>query len=336
MARVGVVGAGFMGTMHSQVYSLLPDAKLVGVADIRKDKAEELAHRFNCSAYSDPEELLKIPEVDAIDICLPTFLHAEWMIKAAQAGKDVICEKPIALKIKDAERMVKTAEKHKVIFMVAQTIRFWPEYVRLKEIYDKKELGQLVSLHLTRLSPLPVWGWENWIIDVRKSGSALFDLHIHDADYLLFLLGKPESVYTWGRKVAGGYYHVLTSYQYPKLMVTAEGGWDFPDTFPFRMSFVANFEKGTVEYNSLSPKPFAIYTAGKSEFPQLEVVVPQGVAAGGNISTLVGYYQELKYFVDCVRDRREPTVVTPEDAKNSLALVYKELESAEKGKEIIL
>ena len=335
MVKVGVIGAGFMGAMHSQCYNLMPGAKLVGIVDIRNDKAAELAKKFNTKSYGNAEDLLKNPEVDAVDICLPTYLHPEWVIKAAAAGKSVICEKPIALKVEDADRMVEAADKYKVIFMVAQVIRFWPEYMRLKEIYDRKELGGLISLHLTRLSSTPTWGWENWLGDARKSGSALVDLHVHDTDYLLYLCGKPTSLYSCGRMVYGGCCHVLTSFKYPDFIVTAEGGWDFVDTFPFRMAFTANFEKGTVEYNSFAVKPFAIYTEGKSEFPVLaqENLQAEG---GGNVSSLGGYYNETKYFVECVEKGRRPTIVTPEAARDSLALILKEYQSAESGKEINL
>ena len=138
MVKVGVIGAGGMGLMHSQCYSLLPGAKFVGIADIRKEKAAECQKKFNTKFYDYAEDLLNNSEVDVVDICLPTYLHPELVIKAATAGKSVICEKPIALKVEDADRMVEAAEKHKVIFMVAQVIRFWPEYMRLKEIYDRK------------------------------------------------------------------------------------------------------------------------------------------------------------------------------------------------------
>ncbi len=337
MVRVGVIGAGFMGTMHSQCYNAIPGAKLVGIADIRKDKGLELAHKFeNVAFYENAEDLLKNPKIDAIDVCLPTYLHPEWVIKAAAAGKSVICEKPVALKVEDANRMAEAAEKNKVIFMVAQVIRFWPEYMRLKEIYDQKELGALVSLHLVRLSPKPTWGWEDWLGDARKSGSALVDLHVHDTDYLLYLCGKPTSLYSCGRKEEGGYCHILTSFKYPDFIVTAEGGWDFVDTFPFRMAFTANFEKGTVEYNSmLAANPFAVYTKGKSEFPKLaqENIRAEG---GGNVSSLGGYYNETKYFIECVEKGKKPAIVTPEAARDSLAIVLKEFQSAESGKIVTL
>ena len=349
MVKIGVIGAGFMGAMHSQCYALLPGAELTGIADIRKEKAEELAKKFNAVAYKDAEELLK-SDVDAVDICLPTYIHREWVVKAANFGKNVLCEKPIALSLEDADEMVNSAHKNDIIFMVAQVIRFWPEYIRLKEIKDSGELGKLLSLSLSRLSPLPTWGWENWLQFPEKSGSALFDLHIHDTDYLLYLLGKPKAVFSSGTKVNGGesypvdrilssgwdggYSRIFSFFEYPDCPVSVEGGWDFVDVFPFRMAYVARFEKGVVEYNTGYSKPFAIYTQGKAEYPKLGEDIPKVTDTSGNISELGGYYSEIKYFVECVEGKKKPTIVTPEDARESLALVFKELESAEKGEKI--
>jgi len=76
--------------------------------------------------------------------------------------------------------------------MVAQVIRFWPEYVKLKEIFDSGSLGKMVSISCARLSPTPTWAWNNWLLDSERSGGALLDLHIHDTDFLLYLLGKPQ------------------------------------------------------------------------------------------------------------------------------------------------
>ena len=344
MVKIGLIGAGFMGGMHSQCYALLPGAELAGIADIRKEKAEELAKKFNAVAYENAEELLK-SDVDAVDICLPTYMHLEWMVKAANLGKHVISEKPITLSLENADEMIAAANKNNVIFMVAQVIRFWPEYIKLKEIKDSGELGKLISLSLSRLSPPPTWGWENWLQSPEKSGSALFDLHIHDTDYLLYLLGKPKAVFSSGTKVNGGlpsggwdggYSRIFSFFEYPDCPVSAEGGWDFVDTFPFRMVFVARFEKGVVEYNTGYSKPFAIYTEGKVEYPKLGEDIPRVTDTSGNISALGGYYNELKYFVECVEGKKKPSIVTPEDARESLALVLKEKESAEKGEKICI
>jgi len=335
MVKVGLIGAGFMGAMHAQCHSLLPGVKLTGIADIRKEKAAELAGKFNSAALENAEELLRNPEVDAIDICLPTFMHADWTVKALQAGKHVICEKPIALNVADADRMVETAEKSGRIFMVAQVIRFWPEYMRLKEICSRGELGKMLSLSLTRLSPTPTWSWDGWLLDSPRGGGALIDLHIHDTDYLLHLLGKPLSVYSAGRNIKGAYWHIHSCFKYPGCTVTAEGGWDYADSFPFRMAFTANFEKGAVEYSSIGAKPFGIFQTGSAEYQQPAPEEKQA-DGGGNISSLGGYYNEIKYFIECVAKGRKPAMVTPADARDSLTLVLKEGQSAEKDKEIAL
>ncbi len=335
MVKVGVIGAGFMGTMHSQCYSLVPGAKLIGIADIREEKTKELAKKFNCLAYEEAEKLLKNPELDAVDICLPTFMHKEWVIKAADAGKDILCEKPIALNLSDADEMIEATQKAKVRFMVAQVIRFWPEYIKLKEIFDKKELGNLLSLSFSRLSSTPTWGWKDWLTDPEKSGSALIDLHIHDTDYILYLLGKPNSIFSSGTKVKGGYTHIFSTFKYPEgITIFTEGGWDFINNFPFTMAFTALFEEGVVEFNTRYEKPFAIYKEGKVDYPVLGEDIPRVTDTSGNISELGGYYNEIKYFVECVQEKKKPDIVTPEEARNSLALVLKEMESADKGEKI--
>jgi len=132
MVKVAIVGAGFMGRMHAQVYRNLNKAKLAAIADSDLEKAQLLADKYEATAYSSMEELLNKEDIDAVDICLPTFLHKEYVIKAARAGKDILCEKPIALTVEDAEEMIQAAKINKVKLMIAQVISFWLEYVKLK------------------------------------------------------------------------------------------------------------------------------------------------------------------------------------------------------------
>jgi len=134
MVKVGIVGAGFMGSMHANVYNLLPDSKIAGIADIRGEKAKSLAAKFKTIPYYDPQQMIEKQDITVIDICLPTFLHKEYVIKAAEMGKDVLCEKPIALTVEDANEMITACKKNRVRFMVAHVIRFWDEYRFLKEV----------------------------------------------------------------------------------------------------------------------------------------------------------------------------------------------------------
>lgn len=330
MVKVGIIGAGFMGGMHAQAYPLLKNARLVAIADPRADKAKETADKCAAKVYSGADELIADKDIDVVDICVPTFMHKEYTLKAAAAGKHVLCEKPIALSLDEADEMIAACKKAGVKFMVAQVLRFWPEYVELKKIYDSGKLGKMLSLTCSRMCSLPVWSWEKWMSDAKRSGGAILDLHIHDVDYLYYLLGRPVSLHAAGTVVYGGYNHIWCTYKF-KNDVTgfAEASWDVAPQFPFTARFNAIFEKGTVESDSRQEKSLTIYTADKIEHPQISVVSAED--AGGNISALGGYFEEIKYFVDCIDSDREPAVVTASDARNSLEVILAEMKSAQEA-----
>src|SRR4030042_366968 len=123
MVRVALLGAGFMGSMHSACYQNIPNAKVVAVVDIRKDKAREQADKHGAKVYSSVSTVLKRDEVDMVDICLPTYLHCKFALKAAKAGKHILTEKPMSHKLREADRMVKAVREAGVKFMCAHVIR---------------------------------------------------------------------------------------------------------------------------------------------------------------------------------------------------------------------
>jgi predicted dehydrogenase len=337
MVKVGIIGAGFMGSMHANVYSLLPDSRIAGIADIRGEKAKSLAAKFKTIPYYDPQQILEKEDITIIDICLPTFLHKEYVIKAAENGKDVLCEKPIALTVEDADEMISACKKSRVRFMVAQVIRFWDEYKFLKEAYDRKKYGDLKALSCRRLSSLPTWGWQDWLLNQDKSGGAMIDLHIHDTDFIRYLVGEdPQKVYSKTLNGEMPYSHIYTTFTFKNgLVVTSEGGWDYPATFPFEMSYLAKFEKAVVDFNSRNTPSLVVYeSSGKVDRPVFEKVKVEGT--GGNIGDLGGYFHELRYFVDHVSHNKPFSIVTSEDARDSLRLTLQEKASADKGTEILL
>ena len=329
MLKVGIIGAGFMGKMHAVCYPRVKDAQLVKVADVDLDRAQEIAKTHNISAQN-PDEIITDPEIDIVDVCVPTHLHAEYVIKAAQAGKHVLCEKPIALNMEDAERMIVAAQDANVKFMVAHVVRFWPEYKKLKEIYESKELGNLVSLAMVRLGP-PLGG--EWFKDTGKSGGALFDLHIHDTDFLLYLLGEPKWVLT-----QGSVNHLTTIYGYPEVkMVTAEGGFIPSSKFPFRMAFRAVFEQGIIDFNSLNSPSLIIY-GGNKEPESWELTPPQEIKVdyGGNINVVWPYIFEIQYFVDCIKDGKDLEIASGTSGKEALSLILAEKKSLDTGEKAIV
>lgn len=337
MVNVVILGAGFMGRVHAECYHSLPNARLVAVGDIDLEKASKLAKNYNARPSSQVDELIKNENINLVDICLPTFLHKEYAIKGARAGKHILCEKPIALTIEDADRMVKAADEAKVKFMVAQVIRFWPEYVELRRIYEEESLGKMFSVSLTRLGTLPTWSWRRWMLDPEKSGSALIDLHIHDTDYLLFLLGKPTSLFSQGIKTDIGYGHIFTTFTFPQgIVASVEGGWNIKAAdFPFTMAYKAIFEGGVVEFNIREEKSLSIYRKGrKVEHPAIQEKLFPSQDAGGNISQLGAYFLEIKYLLDCIENDKAPTLIDARSAKDSLRIVLMEKESAETGQVI--
>ncbi|MCX7917972.1 MAG: Gfo/Idh/MocA family oxidoreductase, partial [bacterium] len=301
------------------------------------DKAKSLAIKFKTIPYFDPDQLINKEDVNLIDICLPTFLHKEYVIKAAEAGKDIICEKPIALTTEDADEMIKICEKNKVRFAIAQVLRFWPEYKYLKDIYDSGKYGKLLTITMRRVSPIPTWSWQDWFLDQEKSGGAVIDLHIHDTDFLLYLLNeKPKKIYSKISKKNSLEVHIFTVFTFINgLIAEVEGGFDFPPNFPFEMSYTAKFEKATVDFNSNKSPSLVVYEfSGKIDKPTFQKIKANGIE--GNIEDLGGYFYELRYFVDHIIHNKPFQIVTPQDAKNSLEIVLKERESAIRGGEISL
>lgn len=335
MIKIGIIGCGFMGKMHAKCYRALQNVKVIGVSDVRQDRAKEVANLTVARVFSNADELINNKEIDAISVFLPTHLHKEFVIKSAQAKKHIFCEKPFALTVKDAEEMTKEIEKAKVKLMIGMVLRFWPEYIEFKRIVDSKIYGRLATLTCTRLSSRPIFGWDKWYFDPKRSGGAALDLHIHDTDYICYLLGKPKSVRSLRKKSNQGTEYISTTYNYKGVIVNAEGGW-VEQSFGFVQAIRGVFKDGTVlEYNSKN-QPLIIYGKEKAELVNVPKLKVDSVEAGGNISECSGYYNEVKYWIECLQNDEYPEIVTPEDAKASLEIVLKEIKSAEIGKEVLL
>ena len=182
MLKVALVGVGGISGAHIPAWESMKDAELVALCDIRPEQMEKYPNKRR---YTDFDEMLAKEEIDILDICLPTYLHADFSVKAMEKGINVICEKPVSLKKEDVARVYAAAEKNNVKFMIAQVLRFWPEYEIVKKIYDEKTYGNLLSGSMTRLGCRPKWSWDNWMTDKNRSGLVPFDLHIHDLDFMV-------------------------------------------------------------------------------------------------------------------------------------------------------
>ena len=328
MIGVGLLGAGSIGSIHFDGYRDLTCAKVVAVADANREAANRLAEACGATAYYDISDLLTDGRVDMVDVCIPTFLHERAVVGAAEAGKHVLCEKPIALGLESADRMIAAVRASGVKAMVAQVMRFWPQYVMIKDLLDRGELGRPLAAVAERLSA-PKWGWFK---DPTLSGGAVLDIHIHDLDFFYYLFGEPSSVYALGlRSQTGGWEHVMTSLDFGSVKAVAEGSYLMPEGYPFLQSIRVLGDKASVEYRSqgevveraAEDAGFSLCRPGE---PPMALEAPE----------VDGYAAEIEYFVSCVKDDRESEIATFEEARTVLRLALAATTSLKTGEVVTL
>lgn len=335
MMKVGMIGVGGMGSTHNSAVKALSETKNIAVtaiADAVTEHLEKAAALWpGAHTYSDGMELLEKEDLDCVHICTPSYLHADFTEAAMDRGLHVLVEKPMALTEEDCARMIAARDRNQVHAMVGQVVRFFPEYRFLKEAYEKKTYGNLKSLVMQRLSQNVLWGYQDWFHDEKKSGSVVLDLHIHDGDFLLYMLGEPEDLHVQAAAYDTGMINqVITSYSYPGFFVTAEGLWDTTPVLPFQPSYRAYFEEATISYDGReTPSVTVRRPDGSIETPALKTESAlDGCRSGINIQSLGSYFTEISYFYDCLEKKISPDIASLESAAASVRLMLRELRLA--------
>lgn len=331
MIRVGVLGAGFMGAIHARAFARLADVQVVGIVDLSLEKAATVAHEMTARALTDPDILIQDPEIDIIDVCLPTPMHREYAVAALEAGKHVLCEKPIASSLAEADDIITAAEGNKRRVMVAHVLRFWPAYVRLHDIVAEGQLGRPLWATAYRLSCLP--DWAEWIRSPHLSGGTAIDLMIHDFDYLNWLLGQPRTVSARGiHGGTAGQGHIVALLTYEDgRQAAVEGSQMMPDSFPFTSGIRVVCESGVVEYS---------FRAGGRGVEMGQAVSSLLVCSSDGTSRFVPvketdpYEAEVEYFVDCVRTDSPPLLGSAHDSRTALAVALGAREAIETGETV--
>ncbi len=331
MINVGVIGLGMMGGTHLDVYGKLKDVRVVAISDADparlsgkqkaagniKGQAQGGLDLSQAKRYAEGMELIRDGDVQVVDICLPTPLHADYAVAALKAGKHVLVEKPLARTGQQAKRLVRAAAQARTVIMPAMCIRFWPGWDWLQQAVAKRTYGRVLAASFRRLAPHPGGPFYS---NGKLCGGALLDLHIHDTDFIQWCFGMPKAVSSGGyTRVSGAIDHVCTRYDYGKRgpVVTAEGSWVMAPGFPFTMQYTVNFEKATAIYDLAAPSPLTLCRDGKAE----AVALPAGM----------GYEHEIVYFLDCVKRKKAPRTVTVAEAARSVALVEAEAKSIAAG-----
>ena len=329
--KVGVAGLGFMGSTHLQAYQNIPSVEVAAVAssDERKRSGDLSAVQGNldrpgeamdfgaAARYAGVEEMLADPNVEAVDLCLPSYLHVSMTLKALEAGKHVIVEKPMALSGAECDQMVEAARENGRVLMVAQVLRFWPDYVRAREIIQSGEIGPVKTAFFRRKCAAPAWG--KWMHDRSRGGGGVFDLLIHDFDFALHLFGKPASIKARGvEEMDKGIDIVEAELDYgASQLVTISGGWHHPQSYPFSMEFSIVCEGGTLDFHS-GLRRLTLYRGdGSSEEPQL--------------SEQDGFVAQLTAFADACESGAPPERCPPEESALATRMTLAMRTSREQG-----
>lgn len=311
MLKVALVGVGGISGAHIPAWESMDDAELVAICDIRPERMEKYPDKRR---YTDFDEMLENENVDILDICLPTFLHADFAVKAMEKGINVICEKPISLNREDVNRVYSTAKKNNVCFMVAQVLRFWPEYEVVKNIYDSGKYGKLLSASMHRLSGIPKWSWDDWMRDEKRSGLVPFDLHIHDLDFIVYAFGKPEKC-TARRVKRPEQDYIAATYDFGDFRISTEAAW-FAGCYPFSARFLFQFEGAVVTWEN---DEMTIY---ESDGAELHPVTQDGEDTGDiGLPKSNAYANEIRYFADCVKSGVFPDKVKPEELETVIDIL---------------
>lgn len=335
MINIGIIGIGGMGRLHFNCYNNNEAACVVAICDVdqRKLAGDWSSIALNVDAsqseaidltgirkYSDWEELLANPEVRLVDICLPTPLHAPVTLAALQAGKDVFCEKPMALQVEDAQKMERAARESERQLMIGHCIRYWPHYEKAREIIQSGELGHVkyVRLHRGgRLRPTvgnPGASWNDWMRTGSQSGGVVIDTHIHDVDIALWWLGRPQSIVADGCIENDLPVCVDATWRYAEgALVYLHSGWDINGT-AFGFGFKVALEKGTLTLDSSACDPaLRLFQNGDT---QGQIIAVEEANA---------YQRELDDYIACLEAGRRPERLTPADARLALEVVHEEL-----------
>ncbi|MBO7725810.1 MAG: Gfo/Idh/MocA family oxidoreductase [Thermoguttaceae bacterium] len=332
MLKVGITGIGFMGMIHYLAYQRIEGVKVTALCesffkerlagDWTKIKGNfgpqgTMMDLSGIATYENLDEMLKNPELDVIDICLPPNQHAAATIAALNAGKHVFCEKPIALRPEEGVKMVDAAKKNGKMLMIGHVLPFYDSYGFVAQAAQSGKYGKLLGGHFNRVISDPVW--LTHFYDMNKIGGPLLDLHVHDAHFIRAVFGMPKAVQSVGRSrgAVPEYFSTQFIYDNPGLVVTANSGCIMQQGRPFMHNFEAHFEEATVAFDSFSGLPVTVLTKdGGVEKPEF-----------GDSDDITPFVRELTEAQKAFTTGVPSSLLDGVLARDALILCHKEVES---------
>ncbi|SDC66316.1 Predicted dehydrogenase [Paenibacillus sp. UNCCL117] len=324
--KAAVVGCGGMGRVHALAYAGMPDVQLTGVCDVNAGLARQLGELAGVPSFDSFDLLLAEAEFDVVSLTLPSHLHREYTIKAADAGKHIICEKPIALSSEDAKAMIDYCAERGVRLLIGHVVRFFPDYRHMHSVVTAGKLGRIGTLHAKRMGGHPGEA-KPWFKDMSLSGGVIADLMIHDIDFVRWTLGDIKSVYALGRTSELFDYASVTLVAESGAVANLEACWGYPAPFFTAMEIAGS--EGVVradsrKTSSLHIRQTADPATGRSYVEKTDSPLYEGV-----------YERELNHFISCLRTGAEADV-TADDALKAVEIVEAALKSLSTGQAVYM
>lgn len=326
MVRVALLGAGMIGQVHAEAYATMPDVEVVAVVGLDVERAERIAESLGAKALTAIDPVLNDPRVDVVDVCLPTMLHLQTTLDAARVGKNIICEKPLALTVDDSRAMIVTCQDAGVQLLPAMVVRFFPQYQALARAIQDGAVGSPASCTLVRQGFYP-HGADGWYRDQALSGGIFLDLMIHDFDWALSQFGSADRVFARQNEFGGPVpftQGTATIHHKSGVLTQLTGTWGHPGPFSTAVEIAGN--GGLLQYNS-------------RESNALEVMMPVQPEERGDVplpdlaATDNPYRIELLHFLAVIAGQTV-AAVSPEDSMMALELAIGARESARLGRPI--
>jgi len=336
---VALIGCGYSGCeLHGVWYKKIPEINLIATVDSNIDRARNAAQRFGAKTFTDDwRNVLKNPAVDMIDINVPPSFNKDIAVAASEAGKHVLCEKPMATSLKDADEMIAASEKNHVKLMIAHVLHFLPEYAELRKAVDQDMIGRLQAGNAIRWLGEPYFPfsstWNKWYGSIELGGGVTFSMQIHDLDFLRSLFGKVTEVYS-----------VCRNFTHREFMI---------DDFSATTLFFDNGKIALAEASWVSPSPFtqqldlfgeegflSLRTGGRLTSieaskgqPAVTAYFKDGSSRSLPTSEVNGYYAEIKHFISCLVNDEKP-VLDPRESRETLKVTLAAVESAKSAKPV--
>lgn len=345
MIRVGLVGIGFMGWIHWLAYQRMAGARVVAISTRNPQRLAgdwrgiqgnfgppgEQIDLKGMAAHANLDDLLNDSQVDLVDVCLPPALHADVTIRALEAGKHVLCEKPMALTLADCERMTAAAKKADRLLMIGHVLPFFPEYDWALKVIRGGEFGKVRGGAFRRVIADPTWISNYWSAD--HVGGPMLDLHVHDAHFIRLLFGMPQEVSTVGsvRSSLPEFWHSQFRFADRGLAVEATSGTINQQGRPFTHAFEIHLDEATLMFDfavlggagRYLCEPTLLDSTGGVQRPEL---------SGGD--PIDAFVNELREVTHSVRDGKTSEILGAILAQDAMRMCEAQSESLRIGKPV--